>query len=72
MTEITIKSLAKAINVSENLAGKYLRGVARPSYENICELHSKKIIPFTAWQDIKSYLQNNDTKQTPKQSSNRK
>ena len=63
MKEITIKSLAKAINVSENLAGKYLRGVVRPSFENMYKLDKENKIPFHAWLDIKSYLQDNNTKQ---------
>ena len=38
-----------------------LRGIRRPSYENILQLNRKYKVPFTAWEDIKSYLQDNNT-----------
>lgn len=37
-----------------------LRGTRRPSYETICELNKKHNIPFEAWLDIKSFI--NDIK----------
>lgn len=43
------------------MADMILRGDRRPSYEIICQLHSKYKIPFNVWLDIKSYLVN-DTK----------
>jgi hypothetical protein len=51
-SEFTIKSI--------------LYGRRKPSYLKMCELNSKYKIPFTAWKDIKSYLQGNST---PKKSS---
>jgi len=70
MKSILIKQITNTIKKSndksdmeraENLAGKYLRGVARPSYENIILIEEKLSIPFTAWKDIKSFLSNNNT-----------
>jgi len=51
MKKINIKQIATTIDVSDNLAGKYLRGVARPSFENIYKLNKKLKIPFSVWLD---------------------
>ena len=40
------------------MADMILRGIRKPSYEIICRLATEHKIPFTAWLDIKSYLQN--------------
>ena len=56
MKTITVKQITDAINVSDNLARKYLRGANKPSYENMIILNKKLKIPFTAWIDIVSYL----------------
>lgn len=41
-----------------------LNGTRKPSYENMLMLKEIHKIPFTAWLDIKSYLQEHDTKTT--------
>lgn len=67
MKQITIKTIQKTIGVSENLAGKYLRGVARPSFLNIYLLNQKLKVPFEVWlspEAQSSYF--NDTKQKTK------
>jgi len=38
-----------------------LRGIRKPSYENMLHMHKQDSVPFEIWQDIKSYLQENDT-----------
>jgi len=38
-------------------------GRMKPSYDAMLVLHRKYKVPFTAWEDIKSYLQENNTKQ---------
>jgi hypothetical protein len=45
-----------------------LRGIRKPSYEVVVELHKKHNIPFDAWLDIKSYIEN-DTKNDKETSS---
>ena len=35
-------------------------GRMKPSYEAMLTLQRKYKVPFTAWEDIKSYLQEND------------
>jgi hypothetical protein len=49
-------------------ANSILRGIRKPSYEVMVELDKKHNIPFNSWIDIKSYLQENDTKTTPQKS----
>lgn len=39
-----------------------LRGIRKPSYENMLSMYKEHQIPFTAWENIKSYI-SNDTKQ---------
>lgn len=39
-----------------------LRGIRRPSYEVIVELHKKHNIPFDVWLDIKSFIKDNNKK----------
>jgi len=52
MERITAKKITECIDVSTNLAHKYLRGANKPSYENMLILNKKLKIPFTAWADI--------------------
>ncbi len=42
------------------MANMILRGERRPSYEIICQLHSKYEVPFNIWLDIKSYVSNSN------------
>jgi hypothetical protein len=53
----------------EAAANHILRGIRKPSYENMLHMHEKDNVPFNIWQDIKSYLQENDTKQSTHQRS---
>ena len=39
-----------------------MNGTRKPSYENMLMLNEKHKVPFKAWIDIKSYLQQNSTK----------
>jgi len=47
-----------------NSINSILCGRRKPNAEKRYEYEKKYNIPFTAWQDIKSYLQENDTKQS--------
>lgn len=72
MKAINIKTIMETINVSENLAGKYRRGVARPSFLNIYLLNQKLKVPFEVWlspEAQSSYFNDNsnsDEKSIPK------
>ena len=61
METLTAKKLAKAIGISINLAGKYLRGYCRPRLTRAIEIEQKLGIPVEAWNDIKSYLNTTNT-----------
>jgi transcriptional regulator with XRE-family HTH domain len=65
MKKINIKKVQETIGVSENLAGKYLRGVARPSFENIYTMNKKLKVPFHIWLDKETqrtfFLHSNNT-----------
>jgi len=52
------KELKKILNkyYSEDSIKSVLAGRMRPSYETMYNLNLKHNIPFTAWQDIKSFL----------------
>ena len=45
-----------------------IRGIRKPSYEVMVELHKKHNIPFDVWLDIKSFIKN-DTKKSKETSS---
>jgi len=45
-------------------ANHILRGIRRPSYENILLMNEKHGIPFSAWRDIKSFLREDNTKKS--------
>ena len=69
------KELKKALigfGYTENTVHKFFQLKIKPTADKMFKLEDEFGIPVSAWRDIKSYLQNNDTKQTPKQSSNRK
>jgi len=72
MKKINRKEIQIKLNVSHSTVSQWLSGLTRPTAGKMFKLEDEFGIPVSAWRDIKSYLQNNDTKQTPKQSSNRK
>jgi hypothetical protein len=47
----------------EKMVYAIMSGTRRPSLEAIVSLENKLNIPVSAWLDIKSYLQENDTKE---------
>jgi len=56
-----LKSILEEFYNSSVTVNHILRGIRKPSYEKILNMNEKHNIPFTAWRDIKSYLQENDT-----------
>ena len=57
MEKIDLKNILKEVYGSIVTVNHILRGIRRPSYEKMIELNQKFSIPFEAWADIKSYLQ---------------
>jgi hypothetical protein len=68
------KNLKKLLIKSYTVAGAdlILRGERKPRYEIMVELNKKNKIPFDIWLDIKSYLQENDTKHSNKNTNTKK
>lgn len=58
-----LKAILEEFYPSNTTVNHILRGIRRPNYENILAINKKYAVPFEAWRDIKSYLQDNDTKQ---------
>ena len=63
--EITEKLLS--FGYKQNTIDKLLQGRINPTTEKAIRLHKEHDIPFLAWEDIKSYL-NNDTKHSSEKS----
>ena len=72
MRKLKLTNILKEFYKSEHTIRSIVQGKRKPSYSNMYKMNKSYRIPFTAWYDIKSYLQENDTKQTSKQSSNSK
>jgi hypothetical protein len=47
---------------SDHTIDSIVVGRRKPKYENILDMYLNYKIPFESWNDIKSYLQKNDTK----------
>ena len=61
MKRETLKQILTNVIDSEHTINSVLSGARRPSYKKILVLHDSYKIPFGAWVDIKSYLQENNT-----------
>ncbi len=72
MKKINRKEIQIKLSVSHSTVSQWLCGLTKPTADKMFKLEDEFGIPVSAWRDIKSYLQDNDTKQIPKQSSNRK
>ena len=57
-----LKKILETLYKSNITINHISRGDRKPNYNNMLILKEKHNIPFEAWRDIKSYLQNNDTK----------
>ena len=62
--EFTIK--LSNFGYSKDSIFKLLQGVIKPTADKMFKLEDEFGIPVNAWRDIKSYLQENDTKQKSK------
>jgi len=61
MKRFTLKQILTDCGYSNDSIKSIMCGRMRPSYEKIIEMHDNHGIPFDAWQDIRTYLQDNDT-----------
>ncbi len=72
MTKEKLHKLLIDKKYSPHTIESWFLGRSTPPVKKIFELEDEFNIPTSAWRDFKSYLQDNDTKQTSKQSSNKK
>jgi len=72
MKTFTQNEIAKYLGIKQPTVSKYFNGKLEISAKFASRLNKKFDIPFEFWENPKLHLQNNDTKQTPKQASNRK
>lgn len=64
MKKIKIIDLAKKLNVTHSAVSQWFNGRVRPSYLQMLRLHREHGIPFTAWEDIKVWLKEQEKKET--------
>ena len=62
-----ITKLLKELGYKPASVKAIMCGIRKPSYENILKLYQNHNIPFEAWIDIKSYLNNTTKKKSVKE-----
>jgi len=63
MKKFKVTVIAKKLNITHSAVSQWFSGNTKPNMDRAIQLEKEFGIPLTAWRDIKSYLQNNDTKQ---------
>jgi len=68
MKEFKVKKIAKELNISHSAVSQWFNGLTLPKYKYMLLLNETYNIPFEAWKDIKSYVDESITsKQNNKQ-----
>jgi len=62
MKKINRKEIQNQLNVSHSTVSQWFSGITKPTADKMFILEDKFNIPLSAWRDIKSYLQKDDTK----------
>lgn len=57
MKRTKLKKILKKYYSSEDSIKSILYGRRKPSYSAMCEMNKNDNVPFTAWQNIKSYME---------------
>ena len=63
MKKINRLEIQYKLNVSHSTVSQWFNGKIKPTADKMFKLEDEFSIPLGAWRDIKSYLQENDTKQ---------
>ena len=66
MIKINRNEIQKSLKVTHSTVSQWFNGLTRPTADKMFKLEDEFGIPVNAWRDIKSYLQENDTKQKSK------
>lgn len=59
MKEFKVKKIAKELNISHSAVSQWFNGLTLPKYKYMLLLNKTYNIPFEAWEDIKSYINEN-------------
>ena len=68
MKTLNRKEIQIKLDVSHSTVSQWFSGITKPTADKMFTLEDEFGIPVHAWRNIKSYLQENDTKQTQKNS----
>ena len=63
MRKINRVEIQKSLQITHSTVSQWFNGVTKPTADKMFKLEDEFGIPLHAWRDIKSYLQENDTKQ---------
>ena len=66
MRKINRVEIQKSLQITHSTVSQWFNGVTKPTADKMFKLEDEFGIPLHAWRDIKSYLQENDTKQKSK------
>ncbi|OCL99547.1 helix-turn-helix protein [Aliarcobacter thereius] len=61
MKEFKITKISKDLNITHSAVSQWFSGKTKPSIGNATKMNKLYSIPFEAWEDIKSYLDENIT-----------
>jgi transcriptional regulator with XRE-family HTH domain len=64
MKEFKVKKISKELNISHSAVSQWFSGCTMPKYNYMVYLYKNYHIPFLAWQDIQSYINESITANT--------
>lgn len=59
MKEIKVKKISKELNISHSAVSQWFSGKTKPKIDYAIKMNEIFDIPFEAWKDIKSYINEN-------------
>ena len=65
MEKHKITQIAKELNITHGAVSQWFNGLTLPKYKYMLLLNQNYNIPFEAWKDIKSYINESITSQQP-------
>ena len=65
MKEFKVKKISKELNISHSAVSQWFSGCTMPKYNYMVYLYENYDIPFLAWKDIQSYINESITNAQP-------
>ena len=56
MKKLNYTKIAKDLKVTHSAVSQWFSGGTKPTLDNAIKMNEKHKIPFTAWKDIKSFI----------------